>query len=227
MDQRSWRVSLEWPGLRDEGQPEPAYVGLPCGISSSASSATANSVQFQETAQAETYGTSAARSVAQLPTLTRRLQMDVSCSIWGRCTEVRCCLKTTAALSDRCVVAGATSAGATLFSGSFALGTPSRTDDSPGHQAQRPAVWQPGSNFFRARSQCLQENLWTTSSCSPSFARPGRWHSRDAWSLAAPRLGQRVSKEPREDAGPGLCSVAYDVACSLLKSRKVSTRTPS
>ena len=38
--------------------------------------------------------TFAARSVVQLPTLTRRLRMEVSCSIWGRSTEVRCCLQT-------------------------------------------------------------------------------------------------------------------------------------
>ena len=34
------------------------------------------------------------RSVAQLPTLTRRPQMEVSCGVWSRNTEVRCCLQT-------------------------------------------------------------------------------------------------------------------------------------
>ena len=74
-------------------------------------------------------------------------------------------------------------------------------------------VLQPGSNFVRARSQCLHENFWTTagfrtapsgtssqlietSSCSPSSAGPRRWHSRDVWSLDTLRLGQKVSKEP-------------------------------
>ena len=38
--------------------------------------------------------------------------------------------------------------------------------------------------------------LTETSSCSPSFARPRRWHSHGAWSLDTPRLGQKVSKEP-------------------------------
>ena len=98
--------------------------------------------------------------------------------------------------------------------------TPSRTDDSPDIRTQRPAVRQPVSNSLRARSQYLQENLWTTarfrtalsgtsfrltetSSCSPSFAGPRRWHSRDAGSLDTPRLGQKVSKEPRALTSPG------------------------
>ena len=66
------------------------------------------------------------------------------------------------ALSDRSVVAGATLAGATLLSANFALGTPSRTDDSPGIRTQQPAVRQPVSNFLGARSQRLQANLWST-----------------------------------------------------------------
>ena len=41
-------------------------------------------------------------------------------------------------------------------------------------------------------SLCLNE----TCICSPSFAGPQRYHSRGAWSLHTPRLGQRVSKEP-------------------------------
>ena len=39
------------------------------------------------------------------------------------------------------------------LSANFVLETP---------RTQRPLVGQPGSNFLRARSQCLQENLWTT-----------------------------------------------------------------
>ena len=35
-----------------------------------------------------------------------------------------------------------------------------------------------------------------TGSYLPSCAGPPRWHSCDAWSLATPRLGRRVSKEP-------------------------------
>ena len=79
-------------------------------------------------------------------------------------------------------------------------------------------------NCFRARSQCLQENPWTTahcriapsgtssslietSSCSPSSAGPRRLHSHGVWSLDMPRPG----------AMSGHQSWA---ACSMLKSRK-------
>ena len=46
--------------------------------------------------------------------------------------------------------------GATIFSANVALETLSRTDDR--HQAVR----QLDSNFLRPRSQCPQENFWTT-----------------------------------------------------------------
>ena len=63
---------------------------------------------------------------------------------------------------NRSGVAGATSTGATLLSANFAFGIPSRKDDSPVIRMQRPAVRQPVSSSPRARSQYLQENLWTT-----------------------------------------------------------------
>ena len=48
-DQRSWRLSAEQPGLRDEGRAEElAYLGLPCGTSSPASPATANNEECQK-----------------------------------------------------------------------------------------------------------------------------------------------------------------------------------
>ena len=68
----------------------------------------------------------------------------------------------TVAQSDRSGFASAAPAGSKLLSANFALGTRSRTDDSPGIRTQRPAVRQLSSNFLSARSQCLQENLWTT-----------------------------------------------------------------
>ena len=51
---------------------------------------------------------------------------------------------------------------ATLLCANFALGTPSRTDDSPGIRSQRPAVRQPVNNSIRTRSQYLQQTIWTT-----------------------------------------------------------------
>ena len=92
------------------------------------------------------------RSVAQIPPLTWRPQMEVSCSIWSRNTEVSCCLQTVwgncrglvarpvllAGPSGRSGVTAAASAKATLLSVNFALGTPIRTDDSPGIRTQRP-----------------------------------------------------------------------------------------
>ena len=100
------------------------------------------------------------RSAVQLPTPTWHPLMEVSCSIWSRSTEVKSCFKTvwdtyagsiarfasSVALSDRSAVAGATSAGSTLLSENFTLGTPSRTDDSPGIRVQRPVVQQAVSN---------------------------------------------------------------------------------
>ena len=72
----------------------------------------------------------------------------------------------------------------------------------PGHQDAAASGTAAGP-FLRTRSQCLQENHWTTarfrtatyetssslietSSCSPSSARPRRWHSRDVRSLDTP-----------------------------------------
>ena len=63
----------------------------------------------------------------------------------------------TVAQSDRSVFAGATPAVSTLLSANSALGTPSRTDDSPGIRTQRLAVRH---------------------AVSPSFAWHRRWHSR-------------------------------------------------
>ena len=119
------------------------------------------------------------RSVAQLPTLTRRPQMGVSCSMWGGGTEVRCCLQTvwdncaglvarlasSVAPSDRSGVAGAISKEVTLLSANFAWRTLSRTDDSLGIRTLRPAVRQQVNISTRVRSQFLQENLWTTARC--------------------------------------------------------------
>ena len=51
--------------------------------------------------------------------------------------------------------------------------------------------------------------------------------TRGALSLDTPRLGQKDLKEPGAVTNPGLCSAASVVACFLLKSRKVSTGTPS
>ena len=98
-----------------------------------------------------------------VPTLARRQQMELSCSIIGRGTEVRCCLQTlwdncagliarlasSVALSDRSGVASATTAEATLFSANFAWETLSRTDDSLGIRTLRSAVRQPVNNSLR------------------------------------------------------------------------------
>ena len=117
---------------------------------------TANNGEFQETAAAETTAqgaqenTSAVRSAALLPTSIGRLLMEVSCSIWCRSTEVRCCLKTvcdncvgstarpvcTVAQSDRSGVAGATPAGSILLSTNFALGTGQTTARASGRSGQ-------------------------------------------------------------------------------------------
>ena len=88
------------------------------------------------------------------------------------------------------------------------------------------AASAPGEPWTTARfrtalsgtSLCLKER----SSCSLNSAGRRRWHSRALWSLDTPRLGQKVSKEPRAVTNPGLTLVA----CSLLKSRRVSTGTP-
>ena len=63
------------------------------------------------------------------------------------------------ALSDRNDVAGAALAGATLLSANFALGTFLRHDRRQPRHQDAAAVRQPVSNFLRARSQYLQENL--------------------------------------------------------------------
>ena len=137
------------------------------------------------------------------------------------------------------IVADATSAGA-----NFALGTLSRIDDSTGIRTQRPAVRQPVSNSLTARSQYLQGEPLDDSpipNCSmrgvaltdpdKHFLTVLRQASakalRGAWTLDTPRLGRRVSNEPCEVTGLGLCSAATVLACSLLKSRKMSTGTPS
>ena len=161
-DQRSW--SPEQSGLRDEGQVRHRQQ---CGMPEDRPS--------RNNSPGSSGNTFAVRSAAQLPTPTGRLMMEGSCSIWRRSTEVRRCLKTVwdnlaqapglcvlRHKSDRSAVAGATHADLTLLSVSSALGTPFRTDDSPGIRTQWPVVWQLGSNLPRAHSQCLSENRWTT-----------------------------------------------------------------
>ena len=67
--------------------------------------------------------------------------------------------------------ADAISAAAKLLSVIFALGTPSKIDDILGVRMQRPAVRQLVSNSLRARSQYLQENIWTTARCRTAPSR--------------------------------------------------------
>ena len=207
-DQRSWRLSSEQPGPRDEARSEPACLGLPSGTSSPASPATANNEECQKTAQAETNARSAVRSVAQLPTLTRRLQMEVSCSMWSRSTEVRCCLQTvwdscvgviarpasSVALSEHSGVAGATTAGATLLSTNFVWGhlpgqtTARASETSSELVASTPRRYsgrQPASEL-----PCPGRRSDRRRQAAAFRASPGRWHSRGAWSLDL-RLGQK------------------------------------
>ena len=61
-----------------------------------------------------------------------------------------------AALSDHSAVAGANLRVRHSSPRTLRWLTPSRTDDSLGIRTQRPAVRHLGSNFLRARSQCLQ-----------------------------------------------------------------------
>ena len=75
-------------------------------------------------------------------------QADSCCLqiVWGDCAGSIARPVLLAGQSGRSGVVGATSSGATLLSVNFALGTPSRTDDSPGIRAQRPAARQLVSN---------------------------------------------------------------------------------
>ena len=75
--------------LRDEGRSEPAYLGLPA--SPAALPAPPPSTTMAQEAQAVH---PLCAGVVQLPPLNGRPQMDVSCSVWGRNTEVSCCLQT-------------------------------------------------------------------------------------------------------------------------------------
>ena len=115
------------------------------------------------------------------------------------------------------------------------LGTLSRTDDNPGIRTQRPAVRQPVSNSLRARSQYLQENLWTTARFRTALS--GRRSDRDkqllselrqASALALPRcVVSRYATawaESLEGAVSGHQSWA--LLCRF-RCRKVSTGTPS
>ena len=82
------------------------------------------------------------------------------------------------------------------------------------------------NNCFRARSQCLPgeplddsplpkcpiRNIVQTDrdkQLSPRSAGPRRWHSCDVWSLDTPRLGQKVSKEPRAVTSPAALLCRY------------------
>ena len=87
----------EQPGLCDEGRPEPAYLGLPCGTSSSACSATANNEECQKTAPAETTAQGVPPLCAVWPSCRRSLGVHrwrSRAARGGRHTEVRCCLQT-------------------------------------------------------------------------------------------------------------------------------------
>ena len=137
-----------------------------------ASPATVNNEEFQKTATAKitAQGAQGIPSLCAVRPSCRRplgvYQMEVSCSMWSRSAAVRCCLKTvwdncvgffarlvcTAEPSDRSAVASATTAEATLLSANFALGTPSRTDDSPGirRSARRSGTWAATSSELAA-----------------------------------------------------------------------------
>ena len=136
------------------------------------------------------------RSVAQLPTLARRQQMEVSCSTWGRSTEVRCCLQTlwdncagsSVALSDRngCrrvqLLRKRYSFPRTSRGGHIPGQTTARAPGRCGRQSTTPSEFatsssrrtsgrQPGTEL--PYSGCLSDRN-ETSSCSPSFAGPQR-----------------------------------------------------
>ena len=176
--------------------------------------------------------TFAVRSVAQLPTLTRRQQMEVSCSIIGRSQEVRCCLLQRWRRCNYCgsdtplrelrvgdtfqdrrepghqdAAASGTAAGQQLPQSSQPVPPGDPLDDSP-----RPNCPTRGITLTERDKQVLVELRWASAMAL-----------RDAWSLATPRLGQRVPKEPRAVTSPVLCAVA----CFWVKSLKEMTGTPS
>ena len=207
-DHRSWRPNAEHPGLRDEGRPEPAYLGLPAAP--------------------------AALPAPPPPTVRNAWRVPPLCVVWPSCRrshsastdggpmqrtgqkQGRCCLQkvwdncvgstarlvSSVALSDRsdCNSCGSD----TLLSANFALGTPFRTDDSPDIRVQRLAVRPLISNLLKARRPVPPGDLPQRQPASelyypgrrfdsPRQAAALRWHSRDAWSVWAESLIGAVS----------------------------------
>ena len=79
--------SPEQPGLRDEARSEPAYHRDSPAASAALPPPTMRNARRPPKPKQNAQGVPpAARSVAQLPTLTQRLQMEVSCSARGRST---------------------------------------------------------------------------------------------------------------------------------------------
>ena len=154
------------------------YIGLPCGTSSPASTATANNEECRQLHLGERNSQGVPPFCAVWPSCRRSLgvhrwrfhatygaeprRSGAACRVCVNCAGSVARLASSVALSDHSSVADATTAEATLLSANFALGTPSRTDDSPGIRSQRPAVRQPVNNSIRTRSQYLQQMIWTT-----------------------------------------------------------------
>ena len=176
------------------------------------------------------------RSAVQTPPLTKYPPTKVSSSTWVRNTEDSNCSQK--ALSN-CAVS-------TVRPASFvALSDHNDATESPLRELLVGDTFQdrrqPGAPTDQ-QLPCPQVTLLTTaryqtvslgtllsqngtSRCSSSFTGPPQWHSRDEWSLDTPRHVQKAWKEPRVVTSFGQCCAAAVVACSLLRSRKMSTGT--
>ena len=150
-DQRSWRLSCEQPGLRDDGRslqqktapPETNARGVPtlCAVWPSCR---------------RSLGVHRWRSHAAFGAETRR--SGAACrQCGGNCAGLVTRPASSVAPPDHTGVAGATTAEATLPSANFAFWDTFQDRRHPGRPAVRQTV-----NSLRACSQDLQENLWTT-----------------------------------------------------------------
>ena len=197
-----------------------ACLGLSCGISSSASSATANNGEFQATAAAETTAQGAqgtpfaqcgpvadahrASTVGGLmPHMKQKhgsqvlLEDSVGQLRW---LNRQASVHRGTIRSQRCRQCNSCGfdtplreAQASGRSGQWSGNRAATSPELAASASRRTGGRQPASELPPSETS---SSLIEVSSYSPSPARPRRWHSRDAWSFDTPRLGQRVSREP-------------------------------
>ena len=173
-DQRSWRLSTEQPGLRDEGESRTITSQILLQQPRHRRHwEIQGDLRDRNNSPKDTFGV---RSAVQTPLLTKHPPTTASCNTWEKNTGDSNCFQKaldscailtgqpawTVVVSDGNCATAAACATATQHSESFVLAKPFRTDDNPDIRVQRKVVRPPISNLLKAHRRCPQVTLLTT-----------------------------------------------------------------